>query len=56
MSVIHQVYGYFMPTVNLMGAGAAQETGKQARRKKSTIGDRCLSRKNWYGSGNCRHY
>lgn len=31
MSVIHQVYGYFMPTVNLMGAGAAQETGKQAK-------------------------
>ncbi len=31
MSTIHQVYGYFMPTVNLMGAGAAQETGKQAK-------------------------
>lgn len=31
MSVIHQVFGYFMPTVNLMGAGAAQEAGKQAK-------------------------
>ncbi|EHQ88649.1 iron-containing alcohol dehydrogenase [Desulfosporosinus youngiae] len=31
MSIIHQVYGYYMPTVNLMGAGAAQETGKQAK-------------------------
>lgn len=25
------VYGFFMPTVNLMGAGAVQETGKQAK-------------------------
>ncbi|HVJ49352.1 iron-containing alcohol dehydrogenase [Desulfitobacterium sp.] len=31
MSVVHQVYGYFMPTVNLMGAGAVQEAGKQAK-------------------------
>ncbi|WP_088225435.1 iron-containing alcohol dehydrogenase [Desulfosporosinus sp. FKB] len=31
MGIIHQVYGYFMPTVNLMGAGAVQETGKQAK-------------------------
>ncbi|HHY26041.1 MAG TPA: iron-containing alcohol dehydrogenase, partial [Desulfitobacterium dehalogenans] len=31
MSVVHQVYGYYMPTVNLMGAGAAQEAGKQAK-------------------------
>jgi alcohol dehydrogenase len=31
MTIIHQVYGYYMPTVNLMGAGAAQEAGKQAK-------------------------
>lgn len=31
MAVVHQVYGYFMPTVNLMGAGAVQEAGKQAK-------------------------
>ncbi|AVX21483.1 alcohol dehydrogenase [Carboxydocella sporoproducens DSM 16521] len=31
MSVVHQVYGYFMPTVNLMGAGAAQKVGEQAK-------------------------
>jgi Alcohol dehydrogenase, class IV len=31
MSIIHQVFGYYMPTVNLMGAGAAQETGKQVK-------------------------
>lgn len=31
MSVIHQVYGYYMPTVNLMGAGAVQQAGKQAK-------------------------
>ena len=31
MAIIHQVSAYFMPTVNLMGAGAAQETGKQAK-------------------------
>ena len=31
MAVIHQVYGYYMPTVNFMGAGAALETGKQAK-------------------------
>ncbi len=30
MTVVHQVYGYFMPTVNLMGAGAAQQVGEQA--------------------------
>jgi alcohol dehydrogenase len=31
MSVVHQVYGYFMPNVNLMGAGAAQQAGEQAQ-------------------------
>ncbi|HWJ03992.1 MAG TPA: iron-containing alcohol dehydrogenase, partial [Verrucomicrobiae bacterium] len=31
MTVVHQVYGYFMPTVNLMGAGAAQQAGEQAK-------------------------
>ena len=31
MAVIQQVYGYYMPTVNLMGAGAVQEAGKQAK-------------------------
>ncbi|GAW30162.1 iron-containing alcohol dehydrogenase [Carboxydocella sp. ULO1] len=31
MSVVHQVFGYFMPTVNLMGAGAAQKVGEQAK-------------------------
>lgn len=31
MSVVHQVYGYYMPTVNLMGPGAVQEAGKQAK-------------------------
>jgi len=30
MAIIHQVNGYFMPNVNLIGAGAAQEVGKQA--------------------------
>ena len=30
MAIIHQVNGYFIPPVNLLGAGAAQETGKQA--------------------------
>jgi alcohol dehydrogenase len=30
MSIIHQVNGYFIPPVNLLGAGASQETGKQA--------------------------
>jgi alcohol dehydrogenase len=31
MGVVHQVNGYFMPTVNLMGAGAVQQVGKQAK-------------------------
>ncbi|WP_434510638.1 iron-containing alcohol dehydrogenase [Desulfitobacterium sp. AusDCA] len=31
MGIVQQVYGYFMPTVNLMGAGAAQQAGKQAK-------------------------
>jgi hypothetical protein len=31
ISVVHQVYGYYMPTVNLMGAGAVQQAGKQAK-------------------------
>lgn len=31
MSVVHEVYGYFMPTVNLMGAGSAQKVGEQAK-------------------------
>lgn len=31
MGVVHQVNGYFMPTVNLMGAGAVQQAGKQAK-------------------------
>lgn len=31
MTVIHQVYGFFMPTVNLMGAGAAQQVAEQAK-------------------------
>lgn len=31
MGIVQQVYGYFMPTVNLMGAGAAQQVGKQAK-------------------------
>lgn len=31
MAVVHEVYGYFMPTVNLMGAGAAQQAGEQAK-------------------------
>jgi alcohol dehydrogenase len=30
MAIIHQINGYFIPTVNLLGAGAAQEAGKQA--------------------------
>jgi len=30
MAIIHQVNGYFIPPVNLLGAGASQETGKQA--------------------------
>jgi len=31
MAVIHQVYGYFMPNINLMGAGAARQIGEQAK-------------------------
>ncbi|HEX3015239.1 MAG TPA: iron-containing alcohol dehydrogenase [Desulfobacteria bacterium] len=31
MAVIHQVYGYFMPNINLMGAGAAEQIGAQAK-------------------------
>lgn len=31
MGIVQQVYGYFMPTVNLMGAGAVQQAGKQAK-------------------------
>ncbi len=31
MSTVHRVYGYFMPTVNLMGAGSANEIGAQAK-------------------------
>lgn len=31
MTVVHQVFGYFMPTVNLMGAGAARQVGDQAK-------------------------
>jgi len=30
MAIIHQVNGYFIPPVNLLGAGSSQETGKQA--------------------------
>jgi len=30
MAIIHQVTGYFIPPVNLLGAGSSQETGKQA--------------------------
>lgn len=31
MGIVQQVYGYYMPTVNLMGAGAVQQAGKQAK-------------------------
>lgn len=31
MGVVHQYYGYFMPTVNFVGAGAVQNVGKQAK-------------------------
>lgn len=31
MSIVHQVYGFFMPTVNLMGAGSVEQAGKQAK-------------------------
>ncbi|WP_209011289.1 iron-containing alcohol dehydrogenase [Paradesulfitobacterium ferrireducens] len=31
MSIVHEVYGYFMPNVNLMGAGAAKQVGAQAK-------------------------
>lgn len=31
MAIVHQVYGYFMPNVNLMGAGAAHQAGEQAK-------------------------
>ena len=30
MAIIHQVNGYFIPTVNFLGAGAVQEAGPQA--------------------------
>ena len=31
------MYGYFIPTVNLMGAGAVSEVGKQAKIISGTI-------------------
>lgn len=31
MAIVHRVYGYYMPTVNLMGAGSAHEIGAQAK-------------------------
>ncbi|MDA8441936.1 MAG: iron-containing alcohol dehydrogenase [Peptococcaceae bacterium] len=31
MAVIHEVYGFFMPNVNLMGAGSANEVGIQVK-------------------------
>ena len=31
MAIIHQVNGYFIPTVNFLGAGASQEAGNQAK-------------------------
>ncbi|HEY8910187.1 MAG TPA: iron-containing alcohol dehydrogenase [Desulfosporosinus sp.] len=31
MAIIHQVNGYFIPTVNFLGAGASQEAGIQAK-------------------------
>lgn len=31
MSIIHQVYGYYMPPVSFLGAGAAQKLGEQAK-------------------------
>ncbi|GAW93264.1 iron-containing alcohol dehydrogenase [Calderihabitans maritimus] len=31
MAIVHRVHGYFMPTVNLMGAGAHKKVGEQAK-------------------------
>lgn len=36
MAVQEQVYGYFIPTVNLMGIGAAKEIGNQVKVLKGT--------------------
>jgi len=36
MAVKEQVYGYFIPTVNLMGVGAAKEIGNQVKVLKGT--------------------
>lgn len=36
MAVKEQVYGYFIPTVNLMGVGAAKEIGNQVKILKGT--------------------
>lgn len=29
MSIGEQIFGYYMPTVNLMGAGSAKQVGEQ---------------------------